>query len=202
MQPQKITHTFDFKIYRGKEIAEIINQLAQLRIEVFKEYPYLYDGTIAYEEDYLSRYLNIKDSFVLMLFDNQNAIGATTAAPLEDEREDFRLPFEKSGLDVSKIFYFGESVLLPKYRGMKLYRNFMQERENAARAHGTKLCAFFSVKRPDNHVLKPKNYQDLTPIWNYYGFIEHPEIEAWYSWKDINKKEATRKPFSAWIKTC
>ena len=35
-----------FKEFYGKEILQIIEELALLRIEVFFDYPYLYEGTI------------------------------------------------------------------------------------------------------------------------------------------------------------
>ena len=42
-----------FEAYRGKEIHKIINVLAQLRIGVFREYPYLYDANPAEERECL-----------------------------------------------------------------------------------------------------------------------------------------------------
>ena len=41
------------KALSGKEILPYLDDLAKLRIEVFREYPYLYDGSIEYELQYL-----------------------------------------------------------------------------------------------------------------------------------------------------
>lgn len=200
MQALKSTQNITFKAYRGKEIAEIVDPLGQLRISVFREYPYLYDGNMADEQKYLGRYLNIKDSFVLMVFENGQVIGATTATPLIEELEDLRIPYENAGINVAETFYFGEAMLMPAYRGIGIYKTFMDERTQAAIAYGATMCTFMAVKRPDYHPLKPQDYQGLKAIWNHYGFVEHPEIQPQFSWKDIDQQEETKKPCTAWLK--
>ena len=45
-----------FREYVGPEIASVINDLARLRVAVFRDWPYLYDGDAAYEREYLARY--------------------------------------------------------------------------------------------------------------------------------------------------
>ena len=42
---------------KGKQILDHIDKLAQLRIAIFKEYPYLYDGNFLYEQKYLKTYV-------------------------------------------------------------------------------------------------------------------------------------------------
>lgn len=200
MQALRSTNNLTFKTYRSVEISEIIDALADLRMTVFREYPYLYDGNLTEEQKYLAHYVKAKDSFVLVIFENGNVIGATTAVPLIEAYDDIRTPFENAGMNLKDVFYFGEAMLLPAYRGMGLYKIFMREREHVAKQYGAKLCSLMAVKRPDDHPLKPKDYQDLKPIWNHYGFVEHPEIEPWYSWKDIDQPEKTKKPFSVWVK--
>jgi hypothetical protein len=48
----------DLKILRlkGQDIIPFIPELAKLRIEIFKSYPYLYDGDLDYEHNYLNTY--------------------------------------------------------------------------------------------------------------------------------------------------
>jgi len=46
----------DIHCLKGKEILPYLSELARLRIEIFKEYPYLYEGDLAYEEQYLHTY--------------------------------------------------------------------------------------------------------------------------------------------------
>ena len=137
---------------------------------------------------------------MLLVFESGQAIGATTATPLAEELDDIRIPYENAGINPAEAFYFGEAMLIPAYRGMGIYKTFMHERTQAAIQYGATMCTFLSVKRPNDHPLKPSNYQDLKPIWHHYGFIEHPEVEPQCLWKDIDQPEETKKPFAAWIK--
>ena len=47
---------------RGSAIESSLKQLGSLRITVFREYPSLYDGTMAYEEAYLTPLIQSPDS--------------------------------------------------------------------------------------------------------------------------------------------
>lgn len=44
----------------------------------------------------------------------------STALPLKDEDDAFVRPFIEQGFDVDSVCYFGESILLPEYRGQGL----------------------------------------------------------------------------------
>ena len=56
-----------------------------------------------------------------------------TGLPLAHEPASLTQPFVDHGFDVAKVFYFGESVLLPDYRGHGIGVGFFRERE--AHAH-------------------------------------------------------------------
>ena len=75
------------KTVTGQDIQAYVSPLAALRISVFKEYPYLYDGSLAYEEVYLADYAKHPASFVVLVIDPdkpaaQQVVGASTAMPL------------------------------------------------------------------------------------------------------------------------
>ncbi len=102
---------------QGTDIAPYLEALADLRIRVFRDYPYLYDGDPAYEADYLQRYADNPRSLFVLALDGERLVGASTAQPLADELDEFRAPFERAGYRIEDVFYYGESVLLPDYRG-------------------------------------------------------------------------------------
>ena len=54
----------------GKQIQSYIDDIASLRLKVFKDFPYLYDGNIEDEHKYLERYSLSKNSLVLLFLDN------------------------------------------------------------------------------------------------------------------------------------
>ncbi|HLL24828.1 MAG TPA: GNAT family N-acetyltransferase, partial [Kofleriaceae bacterium] len=49
----------------GDAIGPYLPALAALRIRVFREWPYLYDGSLAYEEAYLASYVS-PDAIVVL----------------------------------------------------------------------------------------------------------------------------------------
>ncbi|HVJ62207.1 MAG TPA: GNAT family N-acetyltransferase, partial [Tahibacter sp.] len=99
--------------YTGAAVAPHLDAVAALRIGVFRDWPYLYDGDADYEARYLATYTRSPRSLFVLVFDGDAVVGASTALPLADETDAFRQPFEARGLDVGGVFYFGESVLLP-----------------------------------------------------------------------------------------
>ena len=66
--------------------------------------------------------------------DAGEAVGAATASPMEGQNADVTAPFLERGYELSKLFYFGESVLKRDYRGRGIGHRFFDEREAVARA--------------------------------------------------------------------
>ncbi|MGF1643458.1 MAG: GNAT family N-acetyltransferase [Thiotrichales bacterium] len=185
----------------GGEIAAYLDDLARLRIEVFREFPYLYDGSPAYEAKYLQTYLDSPDSIAMLALDGARVIGASTGLPLADETEAFQRPFVARGYAVERVFYCGESVLHRDYRGRGIYRHFFQGREDHARRLARfDYCSFCGVQRPGHHPLRPAGYQPLDAIWTRFGYTRHPELTTTFSWKDIDEATESDKPMLFWMK--
>jgi hypothetical protein len=65
----------------GTELSPWLDWLGELRIRVFREYPYLYDGILEYEREYLRVDQDCADSrIVLVTNDRCELIGATTGS--------------------------------------------------------------------------------------------------------------------------
>lgn len=188
------------KRFKGQAILPYISDLAKLRIKIFHDYPYLYVGDMEYETQYLNKYVKSPESIVVIVFDNDMVVGVSTAIPLEFESTEFKQPFIDHKISLQNIFYFGESVLLPAYRGKNIYRQFFLEREAAAKEYGSKIAAFCAVSRPENDPKKPLNYIPLNNIWSRYGYNQHPELCANFAWKEIGQQEPSTKPLIFWLK--
>ncbi|MCK9505116.1 MAG: GNAT family acetyltransferase [Porticoccaceae bacterium] len=189
-----MTAKIDIHCVRGSAIGDWIPTLAQLRIAVFREFPYLYDGTIAYEEKYLQTYVNSATSIAVLAMANGEVIGASTGLALADEDPAFIQPFIDKGYNVGDIFYCAESVLLPDYRGMGVYKYFFNGREAHARSlPAIKTLAFCAVQRPLNHPLRPANYVPLDDIWRRFGYCRRPELATTFHWKDVDEVESSAK---------
>lgn len=191
----------ELREYRDTAIADCLDALAGLRMVVFREWPYLYDGDPAYERRYLDIYVRSPRAFALVVRDGNRPVGATTAIPLADEDETLQKPFIDAGFDIDRVFYNGESILLPEYRGRGLYRRFFEAREEYARAFGDyDWIAFCAVQRPDDHPLRPEGHRPLDPVWRRYGYEPHSELIAHFPWRDIGDVRETEKPMMFWLK--
>jgi len=179
-----------------------LDALADLRIRVFHDYPYLYEGSRDYERRYLQTYASATDSVVVGAFDGARLVGAATALPLRHEPAELTQPFRDRGLNVSRIFYFGESVLLPEYRGQGIGVRFFAEREaHACAVGGHDHAAFCAVIRPDDHPRRPADHVALDRFWQRRGFARMPDLVCSLSWRDRDEAQETSKPMAVWMKS-
>ena len=188
------------RLLEGEEIAQALGDLARLRIAVFAEYPYLYDGDEAYEAGYVREFAAEPGSVLVAAIDGGRVVGAATASPMAGQKAEFRHPFEERGYDVSRLFYFGESVLLPEYRGQGIGHAFFDHREAAARAAGAKHATFASVVRPEGHPARPDNYRPHDAFWTKRGYAKVPGLVTELAWKDHGEEGETAKPMQYWMR--
>jgi GNAT superfamily N-acetyltransferase len=175
--------------------------LAALRIEVFRAYPYLYEGDAAYERDYLATYMRSPGAVVIGAFDGERLVGAATGTPLAEHRAEFAAPFAERGLDVDDFFYFGESVLKSGYRGQGVGVRFFEERERAACEAGFGNTVFSAVVRPADHPMRPEGYVPLDDFWKNRGYSRIDGLVTTFSWRDVGEEEETAKPMEYWMRT-
>lgn len=192
---------FNYHRLIGNSAREFADELARLRLKIFFDFPYLYEGTAEYEKKYLETYFKAKNSFVLVVEDDKKIIGATTGIHAIEEVEDFRKPFETAGFNPEEVFYFGESVLLPEYRGRGIGKKFFEEREAfALTLPFIKYLSFCGVVRPADHPLRPVDYKPLDPFWISMGFNPVTGLVTQYEWKDRGDELQTKKDMQYWIK--
>ncbi len=185
----------------GQALERHIADLARLRIAVFREWPYLYDGDEAYERRYLASYADAAGSVIVLARDGARVIGASTGLPLEHEPENVTKPFRERGLDLGRYFYFGESVLEKAYRGRGVGVRFFAEREAHAHSFGRySFACFCAVERPTDHPARPKDAVPLDGFWRRRGYEKDPGLVARFSWRDVGAAEATEKPMGFWLK--
>ena len=158
-------------VLTGQQVGEVLDDLARLRIAVFRDWPYLYDGDADYERDYLRAYQS-PGAVVVAAYDGARMVGAATGAPMEHHASDFAAAFAGRPEPLEQIFYCAESVLLPDYRGRGLGHAFFDGREAQARALGRRFSAFCSVMRPADHPSRPAGYRPLDGFWRGRGQIE------------------------------
>lgn len=191
----------EVRILSGAALDAALDDVARLRMAVFRSYPYLYDGDLEYERRYLQTYRDSRGAIVVGAFDGTRLVGASTGAPLEDHADDFAAAFAGQGLDLSDIFYCAESVLLPEYRGHGVGHAFFDRREAHGRALGRRYSCFCSVQRPDDHPLKPAGYAPLDRFWRARGYAPLQDAVASFRWKDIDRTDESDHRLQFWMRT-
>ena len=170
----------------GAGVAGHLADAARLRISVFREFPYLYDGDETAEREYLDGYAECPGSVFVVAMVEGRVFGISTGLPLISADPAFRRPFEAAGMKPADWFYFGESVLAPEWRGRGIGHRFFDEREAHARSLGFFRTCFCAVERPAEHSLKPARYQPNDGFWNRRGYVKQPGLRARFSWRQVD----------------
>lgn len=186
--------------YTGAHVAPHLDAVASLRIAVFRDWPYLYDGDAAYEAHYLATYARSPESLFVLAFDGEAVVGASTAVPLADETDTFRKPFEQHGVPVDDVFYFGESVLLPAYRGRGVGHAFFDEREGRAQELARfRTTAFCAVVRDTDDPRRPAGHRDNGAFWSKRGYRRQDDMTCEITWNEVGRGELAHR-LAFWLR--
>jgi GNAT superfamily N-acetyltransferase len=191
----------DIQAYVGKAVLPVVDELAGLRIAVFRDWPYLYDGDRDHERDYLASYAASARSICVVARDETGTIvGASTAMPLADAGEVFHAPFLERGIALDEVFYFGESVLLEPWRGRGVGHAFFDAREAHAVAAGFRVTAFCSVRRGLDDPRKPPVQRRNDAFWLGRGYKPVNGMSCTLSWKEPGDIAATPHTLDFWMR--
>lgn len=169
----------------GDSLRPWLDAVAALRIAVFRDWPYLYDGDVGYEREYLEAYIASPRSVVVLAIDGEAVVGASTGVPLADDAAAFRAPFEARGIDPATVFYFGESVLLPAWRGRGIGHAFFDHREDHARSLGFAQAAFAAVDRDAADPRRPAGHRGNEAFWSGRGYVRQPGMTMHLDWNEV-----------------
>ncbi|WP_420405963.1 hypothetical protein [Nisaea sp.] len=183
------------------EFGDAVEQVAALRIKVFREWPYLYDGTEEWERRYISKLAEAEGAVVIAARDGEKIVGVSTGMPLLSEHDELITPFRGSDFQPEQVFYGAETVMLPEYRGQGLYRGFLERRrQHAIVLGGFRWETFCGVVRPTDHPLRDPAIPPLDPVWSHLGYRKVEGLTTDFSWRDIDQTEETAKPMQFWIR--
>ena len=187
----------------GEALARGLPALARLRIAVFRDWPYLYDGTLDHEQTYLAKLAAAPGAVIVAACDGDEIVGCATAAPLAEVEGEFAAPFWRAkGYDIATHLLLrgvraaaGLSRPGPRPR---LLRPARGARPRARRLRRTRRsapwCARTTIRcgRPTtcrSSVLEQARLRQGSTAWS-----------ARFAWKDIDQPAETAKPMQFWMK--
>jgi GNAT superfamily N-acetyltransferase len=186
--------------FSGNDARKYFMDIANLRIDTFKDFPYLYEGSLEVEKEYLESYFASKTSVVILVFDGNKIVGFSNSIPLEEEMDEITMPFKEKNIDLRKYLYVGEVIIRKTYRGKGILRKFFEHHEKVASQNGREKLTFMTVERAPNHPERPKNYRTLEPIWQHFGCYKLNNIKVVIPWDRIDTKKEEPNYLEIWEK--
>jgi GNAT superfamily N-acetyltransferase len=195
--------TIHMKVLQGEVINSIVKEITDLSLIIYREYPYLYEGT---EEEYLpliQHYVQSENGIACLLFDQEKPIGVAIGMPMSAMRENYKQPilnyFKK--IDVDSMFYLGEFLLLEEYRGKGLGKKMYNEFERLVKEKGSfETICFCKISEFDSHPLMPANYRALDDFWNKLGFEKQEDLNFSVFWCNVSEIEDSSHKLIYWMK--
>jgi len=191
----------NIRTFTDAGIRTYIPSIAALRVQVLRDFPFLYPDSLEEEIHFLRKLSQRKEAIAVLVFDGPQMVGASIGSPLEEEPQEALQPFIDRDLNASDYFYFGASTLLKPYRGRGLGHHFFDQREaHAKKAKRFKHSCFSSILRPKDDPRRPPDHPSLEDFWKKRGYAEHPDFRYAMTWKDIGQEAETPKQMVYWIK--
>jgi GNAT superfamily N-acetyltransferase len=185
----------------GPSLATYLHSIAKLRMDVFREYPFLEEPDLSLETSRLKCYMTSKEAIGVLIFDATILVGVSLGIPLSLERAEIQKPFLDRQIDLSTYYYFAESVLLKPYRNRGIGHHFFDVREVHVKSlKKYKHICFFDPIRPEIDLYKPADYLPLHDFWRKRGYTHCPDLKCQLVWKGRDDEKACPKTLTFWIK--
>lgn len=192
------TRSLTFDVLQD-DFGPALDEVARLRLELFREFPYLYEGTAESEAEYLRTYAQAPGALLVLARDGERVVGAATAVPLSHETPDLQAPFLAAGLDPAQVLYIGEALLESGYQSLGLGGQLLDRAEAHADALGLPLVAAAMVQRPADHPLMPEGWRSPRNFVERRGYVMRPDLDTTLTWQEVGEDSPSPKPMRFWV---
>ena len=171
----------------SSNIESCLEPLAALRLEIFREYPYLYEGLREDELCYLKSYVAAPDACVILSQESGTIEGAVTGMPLIHEDAQMLSAFTENSLDVEGFYYVGELLLYQAFRNRGLGSKLLGQMEAHIRSLG-KYCKLTcaTLERPDDNPARPLESTPITRFLAHSCFVMLPGVTTQFPWRETD----------------
>ena len=193
--------SISIEVLKGPEVIPYLQKVAQLRIEFYRNYPYLYEGNLTDEETYLSMYAKSKDSLLVIAKNGDDVVGAVTGIPMLETKKENKWLYTQKQTPDEHIFYLGELVLSQDYQNSTLQEMLYLQLENAVKGlEKYSILAVCEIERSPEDTKKPVSAFSSEVLWAGRGFIKQPELYTTNAWKDVGDLEKSDHHLFFWYK--
>lgn len=188
-------------VLKGKELLSNIPELTKLRLTIYREYPYLYEGDPLFEESYVSLFANSSDALLIVAKVGNRIVGALSGLPLDSAQKEIQDVFLASKMKLKECYALCDVVVLKEYRNRRvatiLYEEFANQLRKMKRY---KKVVLWQIVRAQDDPKRPNDYFSPDNFFGKQGFKKHPEYTCVLRWKEISEKEERAHRFEFWLK--
>jgi len=182
----------EYQLVQGSDMEQYVNDMIRLRLTVFRESPYFYDGTEGEERAYLEQHLHSEKGLFLIAKTGDHVIGMLSGTPMKD-RDDYAYPYVKNAIPTDSIFCLGELVVEQSDHREQIGLNLYQLFEEHVRSLGSYDTISECV------VLHPIAGEGKS-ILMQVGGSKCPNLVYHCFWKEIDQEVSTDHVMEYWSK--
>ncbi len=196
---------YTIRLVTGKDLIHLIDFIAQQRVEFYKGYPYLYDGTLEGQRQELTWYFSVPGVVAAVTYFGDVPVAYASGTPLTPYMQrhfaEFAHVCKSNDIDPNEHFHIVDVVVLPEYRGHNLVRRMFEKLESYAQDLGFASISLSSESH-EHHPLKPKNYRNTDSMWQKLGYTK-TDMFIHFSWETIQlsgPSKMEKHAMSYWMK--
>lgn len=186
---------------QGQQIKPFVEQITNLSLEVYREAPYLYEGSLEEYGPFIGYYSESAQGIASLVFVHDTLVGVAIGMPMVEMREKYLQPYamKRPGENLSEVFYLGEFLLLKEYRGKGWGKEMFSSFEAKAQEQNFKKICLCSIT--ESHL--NCDYQDNSStdrFWEKLGFTKCEDITFSVAWKNVGTEENHPHQMVYWFK--
>lgn len=195
-----------FAIVTQPALQAHMNNWMLMSLEVYREYPYLYDGTVESETDYFEFYARNAHAIMLVAKDDttDTPVGYAVGIPLSDETPKKQHPFIATGRDPREYLLIVEFLVAPAFRHHGIARTMytLFEEHIISQLPQYRYITAFGIERDNNpNWYTPQSHDPLYALERHCGWQRHGELTFLATWQDVGTAEPVTKKLVFWIKS-
>jgi hypothetical protein len=199
-----ILSNYEFAVFHGSECDKFKEFMIDLRVTLYRDYPYLYEADRKEEAEYMHWFLNLPKTFVAIAFCKEKPIAFVAGSDFTDFSEHFKgsiEEFEKAGLVPSNYFYIADDLFEPEHPQQEILSTLVHLMEIRVNEQNNYMFCWITEEH-DSHPLKPENYKSASALWEKLGY-QKSNICIKFSYPTIQPDHSQKKEehaFTYWLK--